>query len=378
MSVDYGIMKLLICIYKDDERAGGSVRVAEVLIRSMRKSGVDVHLAVAYGGGGRLQRLVGNNCHFLHASGPRDIPAWFAYRSLVRIINPDIIHYIDDVAWMILGGIGITRKRIMHQHFRPNIGVDGDKRLKRIRLLCGTADKVVAISHGAAKQLIEKCQVRPDKVEVVHNAVNFDYLCLPPPMASSDKCVLGMAVRVVEDKGVEDALNLLGLLPQRYELAIAGDGPARTALRLRAFELGVGDRVRWLGSVEDISGFYAKIDFYLFMSWYEGFGLSVAEAMACGKPVVGLLGDGEISEAEYPLVTVDNSVLVERSEPTSFSLEQSWEVFVALRDAILQLESDVTQQEKQAKAAFNWVNERFSSEVFSQKMLEVYRHALSI
>ena len=343
-------MKVLLVVYRDNERAGGSVRVAEVLANALLKLGVDLHVVVAYGDGGRLSGMLGERCLLMHASSRNDFLAWWRYRCLLKVLNPDVVHYVDTVGWMTLAGAGSHSTRIMHQHFRPDVGPDGFKRFRGIRWFSSAADQVIAISAGAGRQLIEKCGIPPTKVSVVHNAVDPAYLVAGE--ISTDRLVkapgeriLGMAVRVVEDKGIEDAFSLLKKLPPNYSLAIAGDGPAKARLENLAVEMGLTARTRWLGSVSDIRSFYAGIDYYLFMSWYEGFGLSVAEAMFSRKPVVGLLGDGEITEPEYPLVNKTNSLLIERSTPGAFKPELEPQVIRFLAKAILNLDADARAQD---------------------------------
>ncbi len=371
-------IKVFLLIYRDDERSGGSLRVAEVLANSIIKLNVEVYVVVAYGGGGRLKAIFGDRCILMKASGPKDFKAWLDYRKLVMNLSPHLIHYIDTVGWMVFAALGLKPKRVMHQHFRPDVGPNGYKRLKWIKLFNRNADKVVAISHGAGRQLVEKCAISSSKVEVLHNAVDFDYLKSEGKKRDLNKCILGMAVRVVEDKGIEDALNLIKILPIRYELVVAGDGPALSNLKQKAKDIGVFNRVRWCGSVADISSFYSGIDFYLFMSWYEGFGLSVAEAMGAGKPVVGFLGDGEIAESEFPLVTSENAILVPRSSPCKFGLETDENTFLKLRDEILKLDTNQEMQAKYVRNGYDWVRTRFSSDLYAKKMLEIYKRALGI
>ena len=370
-------MKVFVVVYRDSERAGGSVRVAEVLARSLLAKGIDFQVIVAYGAGGRLERLLGEKCILLNASGPRDLLAWARYRRLIASQSPDIVHYVDNVGWMILAGAWAGAKRINHQHFRPDVGPDGHRRFRGIRWLLGTADRIIAISFGAKRVLIEGCGVTREKIVVVHNAVDANYLCpRQSGVCSGPSYTLGMAIRVVEDKGIEDAFNLLKILPDNFQLAIAGDGPARIRLERLALDMGLEGRVVWKGSLQDVSVFYSEIDFYLFMSWYEGFGLSVAEAMYSGVPVVGLLGDGEIAEPEYPLVTEHNSIVVQRSNPGFFGVEQNHDLLVLLAERIVGLAEDEACRDQMVMAAKDWVISRFSSSIFAERVVGVYKGLL--
>ncbi|WP_374555882.1 glycosyltransferase family 4 protein [Thermomonas sp.] len=366
--------KLLIVVYRDSELSGGSVRVAETIAATLPALGFEVHALVAYGGAGRLGRILGDRCRYVRSSGPRDVYGWVRFIRMCREIKPDIVHFVDSVAWMIVLSVLIRARKVSHQHFRPDVGSDGVRRLPRIRRLSRFSDRVIAISYGAASVLGSKCKVPASKVRVVHNAVSHSYLddaplTAPPPRGQR---VLGMAVRVVEDKGIEDAIRLLSLLPDRFTLQIAGDGPERVRFEKLSELLGVEDRVIWLGAVRDISSFYRGIDYYLYTSWYEGFGLSVAEAMWSGKPVVGFYGDGEIFEEKFPLLTTGNSLLVPRSRPGTFSSEALDSVFIELRDRLLHLDADSSMYLALASTGREWVRSRFSDSRFGRAVADIY------
>ncbi|GLK72515.1 glycosyltransferase family 4 protein [Ancylobacter dichloromethanicus] len=368
-------MKVLIVIYRDSERSGGSVRVAETLVRSLRMKDVSFDVVAAYGGAGRIAQLVGRRFHALGAKNRHDIGGWLRYRRLLRRLRPDIVHYIEPVVWMNAASIGMSSKRVLHQHSRPLFDVPNVSPPLAYRWLFGRADRVVAISHGVARHLAQLYTLDPGKIEVVHNAVDPAYLQCRH-VAPDGRRRLGMAVRVVPDKGVEDAFALLDRLPRHFILTIAGEGPARQALQNMAQARGLADRVEWLGSVNDIDRFYAVIDYYLFMSWYEGFGLSVAEAMLVGKPVVGLLGDGEIAEPEYPLVTSQNAALVPRSNPKLFGNEPDAATFRTLASRILELEADEAARQRMVECGQRWTRQRFSPEIYGQRMYQLYQRVI--
>ncbi|MDM7853282.1 glycosyltransferase family 4 protein [Pseudochrobactrum kiredjianiae] len=367
-------MKVVICISSDSERSGGSFRVAEVAIRSLLRLGVNVHAVIGYGPGGRIKRLLGEKCHLIDSSSWKDIGGWLRFRRLLKTLAPDIIHFASASNWMIASSIGLKSVRIMHQHFRPNIEPNGAKHIRNIKLKMIGAHRIVAISYGAARQLVTLCGISELKVAIIHNAVDKAYLN-PKPLRLDDTKRLGMAVRVVEDKGIEDALSLLALMPENFFLTVAGDGAALPRLKILAEQKGLSGRVEWLGSVENIEAFYSKIDYYLYLSWYEGFGLSVAEAMSCEIPIVGLIGDGEIAEPEYPLVTEENSLLVPRSS-RSFRRETDAATFLNLRNAIVDLDDQKHVRDALIKNAKAWVEQRFSSDLYGRRLHQLYTETL--
>lgn len=103
--------------------------------------------------------------------------------------------------------------------------------------------------------------------------------------------VLGYSGRLETYKGVDILLRAMALLPDA-RLLIAGEGPERMALTTLADELGIADRVHFLGHLgSDLPAFYRDLDALVVPSlptpgWLEQFGRVVVEAMASGIPVV--------------------------------------------------------------------------------------------
>ena len=75
-------------------------------------------------------------------------------------------------------------------------------------------------------------------------------------------------------------------------LLMIGDGPDRAAAETLARELGIWERVHWLGIVDDTAPLLASSDLFLLPSENESFGLAALEAMACGLPVIATASGG--------------------------------------------------------------------------------------
>jgi glycosyltransferase involved in cell wall biosynthesis len=71
-------------------------------------------------------------------------------------------------------------------------------------------------------------------------------------------------------------------------LAVAGEGPEESMLREKAAVAGVADRVSFVGNLDgsEVSRFYTAIDVFALPSLYEGFGMTMLEAMSFGRPVI--------------------------------------------------------------------------------------------
>jgi phosphatidylinositol alpha-1,6-mannosyltransferase len=146
--------------------------------------------------------------------------------------------------------------------------------------------------------------------------------------------------RLTRHKGIDTALQTLARLRPRYpdlRYAVVGTGEEHEALEAEARELGVADLVRFLTDVpdRDLPALYNTAEVYLGVSRLmeqrvEGFGISLAEASACGVPVVagrsggipaavrdeetGLLVDAERAEAVAEALSrlLDDASLRER------------------------------------------------------------------
>jgi glycosyltransferase involved in cell wall biosynthesis len=69
-------------------------------------------------------------------------------------------------------------------------------------------------------------------------------------------------------------------------MVIAGDGPERSPLECLALELGVADRVRFLGNWIDVPALLRSVDLFVLASKFEPFGVALLEAKAAGLPIV--------------------------------------------------------------------------------------------
>jgi glycosyltransferase involved in cell wall biosynthesis len=161
--------------------------------------------------------------------------------------------------------------------------------------------------------------------------------------------VIASAVRLVPLKGMQHALAALAQLAAsrpRLKLAIAGEGPYAGELKLQAQSLGLADRLILAGFMPqaDLARFYAMARVAVFPSQgEEALGLSVAEAMACGLPVVAsdLGGLPEVVSPEAGLLTPPKNPQ-------------------ALADALASLLDDESRREDMGRAGQAWVGAEFS------------------
>jgi glycosyltransferase involved in cell wall biosynthesis len=177
----------------------------------------------------------------------------------------------------------------------------------QLRALAAGVDRYVAVSRDVADELVRRFRYPAAKVEVVYNAVRLDRFEDPSPAGLRERLGLGRELPVVltcarldEQKGHDVLLRAAAQLPE-VAFAFAGEGPERGRLEELAAELGVADRILFLGYRTDIPQLLAACDVFALPSLYEGSSLAVLEAMAARRAVVSsaiggtdeLIEDGE-------------------------------------------------------------------------------------
>ena len=209
--------------------------------------------------------------------------------------------YLNDVSVLMppllrLAGLRvIVSRRDLGFWYTPGL-------LKALRFVRRFVDRVVANCTAVKQAVCEAEGYRSSQVEVILNG----YV---PPAASTGvssfrtaagvpkgAVVFGMVANLRPLKRVDDAIRALAALPAaglRPWLLVAGeDRPqdgrsAQSVLTELATELGVADRVRFVGPVAEPWPFLQEVDVFLSCSDTEGLSNSIIEAMAVGKPVVG-------------------------------------------------------------------------------------------
>ncbi len=126
------------------------------------------------------------------------------------------------------------------------------------------------------------------RIQRIYNPVSMAVTPRIEPEGNGSSFRVGAVGRLVRQKGFDYLINAVSHLPDdlNWSLEIAGDGKLREELESLAQKLGVSERCHFLGHVESLSSFYARMDAIAIPSLYEGFCFVAVEAALAGLPVV--------------------------------------------------------------------------------------------
>lgn len=196
------------------------------------------------------------------------------------------------------------------------------------RLTVQAAHAVTCCSEAVRQFLLWRIGGGPQKYIVIHNGVSTARFCSLPTLYRSDMGlqgrtpVVGTICRLVEPKkGLTVLLKAIAELSRPTgsppcQLLIVGEGPALEQLQKFSFECRLQDWVLFSGMRRDIDRMLAIMDIFVLPSLYEGFGISIIEAMAAGKAVIATAVGG------IPEIIVDGQtgVLVPPNDPVALAV----------------------------------------------------------
>jgi len=164
-----------------------------------------------------------------------------------------------------------------------------------IKHLYPTADHIIAISNGVAKDLHDSFGITHSQITVVHNPIvtaDIHDLANPVPehewfQGKNNEIILGVG-RLTEQKDFATLIKAFSSVRRQRDthLVILGEGHLKDDLISLRKKLQLEDYVDFLGFVDNPYKYMRYSDLFVLSSAWEGFGNVLPEAMACGTPVV--------------------------------------------------------------------------------------------
>ena len=290
----------------------------EVLLREMlphmRERGVDSSIVVLKHLDSPLENaLRAEGFPFLHSRGSEIYSPLHVWSLAGHMSSFDVVHsYLFPAQLWVVAAAKLAAKDI------PLVTTEQSTQNRRRRRWARPLDSwmyrsyaaIACNSEATSQNLLDWIPNVADRVSIIYNGVPLERFrnALPANRheilgGSNQKSVIMFVARFDPAKDHPTLLRAMRNVPDA-ELVLVGDGDLRPQMQRLAQELGIAERVRFLGRRPDIPQLLKMADLYVHASNYEGFGIAAVEAMSAGLPVVAsdVPGLGEIVKGAGVLV----------------------------------------------------------------------------
>jgi glycosyltransferase involved in cell wall biosynthesis len=365
-----------IFYYTDSRTLGGAEQALLMLVEALDRTEWEPALLLEAGPGveavSEPARALGVPVRLvpplpLGLAGARRVPG---FTRLLRSERPDVFH--AHLSWPLAAKYGLVSALLARVpgivatvQLIPEMELDRSSRLQ-LRAIARRTGCSIAVSRDIAAELVTRFGWPAERIEVVHNAVDLDrFRAADAPRlraeltGGEDRPVVLTAARLDEQKGHPVLFRAAAELPEAL-FVLAGEGPRRAALQDLAAELGIADRVLFLGHRTDIPELLAASDVFALPSLYEGSSLAVLEAMAAGRAVIS----SAIGGTDELLTDGENGLLVAPGDSP------------ALAAALRRLLGDAELRAELGRAARARAERDFSREAMAGRVTAIYRRLL--
>jgi glycosyltransferase involved in cell wall biosynthesis len=347
---------------------GTQVHVLD-LLRGLRS---DFEMVLATGEEGYFTeqaKALGIECHLLpglvQAIDPlRDSRAVLSTLRAIRKIQPDLVHCHTTKA----GLIGRLAARLLRVPVVYTVHTwcftEGTSRLWRAlgipseTVAARWARRIITVSESNRTTAISKRIANPEKFVTVHNGIEDRSERANPGTGNPPRIV--MVARFVPQKNQSLLIQAVAGIQSPVILTLVGDGPLHEQAVLAAAACPAHVKVEFLGERQDVAKILSESNLFVLSTNWEGFPISILEAMRAGLPIIATNVDG-VSEA---VIDGDNGLLVGPGD------------LHGLREAIRVLVADPALRERMGQRGRLAFEERFSIRAMLSKTLAVYESTL--
>lgn len=251
-----------------------------------------------------------------------------AYINLAKLINqfkPDVVHSHMIHANLLSRLVRLISKvpRLICTAHSNHEG--GKARMLAYKLTDKLADEFTNVSHGAVEASERTKSVPVGRMRVIHNGIDTQRFRFEPTARQQLRSELGIENSEVfiaigrfhkskDYPNLLDAFAILSSNNRDTHLLIVGEGDLRQEVERKIDELSLRARVTLLGIRTDVPHLLSAADIFVLSSEWEGFGLVVAEAMACQRVVIATDCGGVaevLGEHGFLVVPKDSAALAE-------------------------------------------------------------------
>jgi len=337
------------------------------------------HQLIVASGGGQLESGAGTGglTHWrapLHTSvefSPQVVSAGRQLAARLAQRPVDLLHAHTRVAQVVAERLsraaGVPYVTTWHGFFRRNLG--------RRWWPC-TGELTIAISEPVRRHLLRDFHLPAERIRLIPHGIDPAPFETPADPSAAQRLrerarvatagpLIGTVARLVASKGVDQVIRSLpqvrASVPEA-QLLVVGDGAMRPHLERLAASLDVAEAVHFAGALSETRTALSLMDVFVFLpAEQEGFGLSLLEAMASGRPIVAVRRGGG---ASWVLDESDAGIMVEPQDPAG------------LAAAILRLLQDGRSARQGGERARAAVKARYTLERMVRQVEQVYEECV--
>ncbi|WP_299527502.1 N-acetyl-alpha-D-glucosaminyl L-malate synthase BshA [uncultured Lutibacter sp.] len=295
---------------------GGSGVVATELGIALAERGHEVHF-ITYKQPVRLD-LIANDIHFhevfveeypLFHFQPYELALSSKMVEVVEMYDLEILHvhyaiphaYAAYMAKQMLKEKGIDIKVVTTLHGTDITLVGSHPNYKTaVEFSINNSDVVTTVSESLKKDTLRLFNIRKD-IKVIHNFIDFEQYpeigsedCKRHTIANENERIITHISNLRPVKRAADVIDIFYKIQKEIpsKLLLVGEGPDREHIELQAKNLGILDKVLFMGNSNEVSKLLCYSDLFLLPSETESFGLAALEAMAARTPVISTNSGG--------------------------------------------------------------------------------------
>jgi N-acetyl-alpha-D-glucosaminyl L-malate synthase BshA len=295
---------------------GGSGVVATELGMALAQKGHHVHF-ITYKQPVRLD-FISNDIHFhevfveeypLFQFQPYELALSSKMVEVVQMYNLEILHvhyaiphaYAAYMAKQMLKEKGIDIKVVTTLHGTDITLVGSHPNYKTaVEFSINNSDVVTTVSESLKKDTLRLFKIRKD-IKVIHNFIDFEKYpeihaeeCQRNNIANENERIITHISNLRPVKRAKDVIKIFYKIQQQIpsKLLLVGEGPDRENIENLAKDLGIYERILFLGNSNEVNKLLCYSDLFLLPSETESFGLAALEAMAARTPVISTNSGG--------------------------------------------------------------------------------------
>lgn len=342
---------------------GGAESYVALVARSLKSLGYNVFIASA-GGALAVELQKEGIKHFFLPIRLSKFISGLLLKRIVEKYNIDLIHANSEAA-----GIVAVKTRQKYNLDIPIVYTAHGVLPAKVKDIINQVDKIIAVSNFSREAAIKE-GFSANKIEVVYNGVDIDKfkpheekrnLLRKKYNIPQDAFTMIIVSRIknLRNKGHQHLLNVLSEyeVSKYWHLVVIGKGKGLGSLKQKVKEHNLQDRVHLLGHKTDVENYEDMADVVVLPSYFETFGLVLAEGMAMEKPAVAFKVGG------VPEVIEDNK--------TGFVVDYDNDDELVEKLAILAKNPDLCKQ--MGIQARKKVAKDFANEIMIKKLEEIYK-----